>query len=93
MPTGSSISWISYVCSASAALADIGAAGSEPTKRAKWTHDQLRTGWACISLMGTVKYPAQATPRRSSLSRVRENCTHGLKGDVMETGRRKLIPR
>ncbi|MGO9258439.1 MAG: hypothetical protein ACLQU1_19295 [Bryobacteraceae bacterium] len=29
---------------------------------------------------GTVKYPAQATPRRSSLSRVQENCTHGLKG-------------
>jgi hypothetical protein len=31
-------------------------------------------------LMGTVKYPAQATPRRSSLSRVPENGTHGLKG-------------
>jgi hypothetical protein len=38
-------------------------------------------------LMGTVRYPAQATPRRSSLSRVPENGTHGLKGDSMETGR------
>jgi hypothetical protein len=33
-------------------------------------------------LMGTVKYPAQAAPRRSSLSRVPENGTHGLKGEI-----------
>jgi len=33
-----------------------------------------------------VQYPTQATPRRSSLSRVPENGTHGLKGDAMETG-------
>jgi len=33
-------------------------------------------------LMGTVKYPPQATPRKSSLSRVPENGTHGLKGDI-----------
>ena len=33
-------------------------------------------------LRGTVKYPAQASPVRSSLSRVRENRTHGLKGVV-----------
>lgn len=32
-------------------------------------------------LTGTVRYPAQATPRRSSLSRVPENGTHGLKGE------------
>jgi hypothetical protein len=38
-------------------------------------------------LQGTVKYPTQATPRRSSLSRVPENGTHGLKGNSMETGR------
>lgn len=38
-------------------------------------------------LRGTVCYPAQATPRRSSLSRVQEICTHGLKGGYMETGR------
>jgi group II intron reverse transcriptase/maturase len=31
-------------------------------------------------LRRTVRYPAQATPVRSSLSRVRENRTHGLKG-------------
>jgi RNA-directed DNA polymerase len=31
-------------------------------------------------LQGTVRYPAQATPERPSLSRVRENRTHGLKG-------------
>jgi hypothetical protein len=31
-------------------------------------------------LRGTVRYPAQAAPVRSSLSRVRENRTHGLKG-------------
>ena len=31
-------------------------------------------------LQGTVKYPAQATSVRPSLSRVRENRTHGLKG-------------
>lgn len=39
-------------------------------------------------LRGTVRYPAQATPRRSSLSRVQEICTHGLKGGYMETGQR-----
>jgi group II intron reverse transcriptase/maturase len=31
-------------------------------------------------LQGTVSYPAQATPPRPSLSRVRETRTHGLKG-------------
>jgi hypothetical protein len=40
-------------------------------------------------LMGTVKYPAQAAPRRSSLSRVRENRMHGLKGGYMETGQQQ----
>ena len=33
-------------------------------------------------LQGHVQYPAQATPIRLSLSRVREIRTHGLKGDV-----------
>jgi group II intron reverse transcriptase/maturase len=42
--------------------------------------DQLY-GMGLHRLMGTVKYPSQATPRRSSLSRVPENGTHGLKGD------------
>ena len=45
----------------------------------KWTHDRF-VGMGLYRLRGTVKYPAQATPRRSSLSRVQENCTHGLKG-------------
>jgi len=37
-------------------------------------------------LQGSVQYPAQATPRKSSLSRVLENGAHGLKGDAMEAG-------
>ncbi len=45
----------------------------------RWTHDQF-VGMGLYRLRATVKYPAQATPRRSSLSRVQENCTHGLKG-------------
>jgi hypothetical protein len=34
------------------------------------------------TLMGTVKSLTQATPRRSSLSRVPENGMHGLKGEI-----------
>ena len=59
--------------------------GQRPTKRAPFTGDQLY-GMGLHKLMGTVKYPAQATPRRSSVSRVPENGVHGLKGDAMETG-------
>jgi RNA-directed DNA polymerase len=55
--------------------------GQRPTKREPFTGDQLH-GMGLHRLMGTVKYPAQATPVRSSLSRVRENRTHGLKGVV-----------
>ena len=44
--------------------------GQRPTKRAPFTGDQLY-GMGLHKLMGTVKYPAQATPIRSSLSRVR----------------------
>jgi RNA-directed DNA polymerase len=55
--------------------------GQRPTKRAPFTGNQLY-GMGLHKLMGTVKYPAQATPRRSSLSRVPENGTHGLKGDI-----------
>jgi hypothetical protein len=50
--------------------------GQRPTKRAPFTGDQLH-GMGLHKLMGTVKYPTQATPRRSSLSRVPENGTHG----------------
>jgi RNA-directed DNA polymerase len=55
--------------------------GQRPTRRALFTWDQLR-GMGLYRLMGTVKYPAQATPRRSSLSRVPENGMHGLKGEI-----------
>ncbi|HTA41870.1 MAG TPA: group II intron reverse transcriptase/maturase [Bryobacteraceae bacterium] len=55
--------------------------GQRTAKRAPFSGDQLY-GMGLYRLMGTVKYPAQATPVRSSLSRVRENRTHGLKGVV-----------
>jgi RNA-directed DNA polymerase len=49
--------------------------GQRTTKRGPFTGDQLY-GMGLHRLMGTVKYPAQATPRRSSLSRVPETaCT------------------
>jgi len=59
--------------------------GRRPTRRAYFTHKQLYA-MGLHRLLGTVRYPRQATPRRSSLSRVPENGTHGLKGDAMETG-------
>jgi RNA-directed DNA polymerase len=59
--------------------------GQRPTRRPSFTHDQLYA-MGLHRLLGTVRYPMQATPRRSSLSRVPENGTHGLKGDAMETG-------
>jgi RNA-directed DNA polymerase len=55
--------------------------GQRPTKRVPYTGDQLH-GMGLHKLMGTVKYPAHATPRRSSLSRVPENGMHGLKGEI-----------
>ena len=53
--------------------------GQRPTRRSIRTNEQF---WAMglYRLRGTVRYPAQATPGRSSLSRVRENRTHGLRG-------------
>jgi RNA-directed DNA polymerase len=55
--------------------------GQRATKRRWFTGAELyRMG--LHRLLGTVKYPTQATPRRSSLSRVPENGTHGLKGDI-----------
>ena len=62
--------------------------GQRVSKRAPFTGDQLYE-MGLHRLRGTVKYPAQATPRRSSVSRVPENGTHGLKGDLMEPGRLK----
>jgi RNA-directed DNA polymerase len=54
--------------------------GQRLTKRAPFRSDQLY-GMGLHHLRGTVKYPTQATCRRSSLSRVLENGTHGLIGD------------
>jgi group II intron reverse transcriptase/maturase len=45
----------------------------------KWSQDRF-AAMGLHQLRTTVKYPSHATPRRSSLSRVRENRTHGLKG-------------
>jgi RNA-directed DNA polymerase len=55
--------------------------GQRPQRMEKWTHDRF-VDMGLYRLRGTVKYPAQATSVRSSLSRVRENRTHGLKGGV-----------
>lgn len=55
--------------------------GQRPQRMEKWTHERF-VGMGLYQLRGTVKYPAQATPVRSSLSRVQENCTHGLKGEI-----------
>jgi hypothetical protein len=44
-------------------------------------------GMGLHRLVGTVRYPPQATPRRSSLSRVPENGMHGWKGGSMAQGR------
>jgi len=59
--------------------------GQRPTKRPSFTGSQLyRMG--LHRLRGTVCYPTQATPRRSSVSRVPENGMHGLKGGHMAQG-------
>jgi group II intron reverse transcriptase/maturase len=47
--------------------------------REQWPRDRYY-GLGLHRLRGTVSYPAQAAPRRSSVSRVREIRTHGLKG-------------
>ena len=60
--------------------------GQRATKRPSFTHQQLY-GMGLHRLMGTVCYPTQATPRRSSVSRVPENGMHGLKGGHMAQGR------
>jgi len=62
--------------------------GQRTTKRPPFSSERLY-GMGLHQLQGTVQYPAHATPRRSSLSRVPENGTHGLKGDAMETDQRR----
>jgi len=58
--------------------------GQRRQRMEKWTQERF-LDMGLYQLRGTVKYPAQATPVRSSLSRVQENCTHGLKG-VLRNG-------
>jgi len=60
--------------------------GQRATRRPAFPCQQLY-GMGLHRLMGTVCYPAQATPRRSSVSRVPANGTHGLKGGYMAQGR------
>jgi group II intron reverse transcriptase/maturase len=55
--------------------------GQRPQRMEKWSHERF-VGMGLYRMRGTVKYPTQATSGRSSLSRVRENRTHGLKGVV-----------
>ena len=60
--------------------------GQRATRRPLFTDQQLY-GMGLHRLQGIVCYPAQATPRRSLLSRVPENGMHGLKGGLMAQGR------
>jgi len=53
--------------------------GQRQGRRENWTSERF-WGMGLYRLRGTVRYPAQAASVRSSLSRVRENRTHGLKG-------------
>ena len=53
--------------------------GQRKTRRVHWSNQQF-WGMGLYRLRGTVRYPAQAASVRSSLSRVRENRMHGLKG-------------
>jgi group II intron reverse transcriptase/maturase len=51
----------------------------------KWPHKRLYE-MGLHQLRTTVKYPANATPRRPLVSRVREIRTHGLKGGLTDNG-------
>jgi RNA-directed DNA polymerase len=59
--------------------------GQRATRQKAWTGDQL-FGMGLHRLQGTVRYPSQVASLRSSLSCVRENRMHSLKGSYMETG-------
>ena len=61
--------------------------GQRATRQKSWTSDQL-SGMGLYRLRGSVCYPSQATSPRSSVSCVRENRMHSLKGGYMETGHR-----
>jgi RNA-directed DNA polymerase len=53
--------------------------GQRPGRNVFWKPDHFYE-MGLYQLRGTVRYVAHAAPVRSSLSRVRENRTHGLKG-------------
>ena len=55
--------------------------GQRGWRRPIWTREQL-WNMGLYQLRGTGRYTTNATPGRSSLSRVRENCMHGLKGEI-----------
>jgi group II intron reverse transcriptase/maturase len=59
--------------------------GQRPQRRTMWTNADFY-GMGLYQLRKTVRYAAQAAPERSSLSRMREIRTYGLKGGYMETG-------
>lgn len=46
----------------------------------QWPRERLHKEFGLYRLRGAVNYPVHATPRRPSVSRVRETRTHGLKG-------------
>jgi group II intron reverse transcriptase/maturase len=60
--------------------------GQRQARPTRWTPGDFY-GMGLYQLRGTVRYAAQATSPRSSVSCVRENRTHSLKGGSMETGR------
>ena len=66
--------------------------GQRVARVEKWSRERF-FGMGLYQLRGTVCYPAQATLRRSSLSRVQENCTHGLKGDSWKRTDAESAPR
>jgi len=59
--------------------------GQRARRRIRWTPKHFYD-MGLHQLRGTVRYAAQAAPVRSSVSCVRENRTHSLKGGYMETG-------
>jgi len=62
--------------------------GQRSHRRTMWTNADFY-GMGLYQLRKTVRYAAQAAPERSSLSRMREIRTYGLKGGYMETGRQQ----
>lgn len=53
----------------------------------RWPRERLHE-MGLVMLRRNVRYPSQAAPRRPSVSRVRENCTHGLTGDLAHRARK-----